>query len=92
VVNRSVNNFINKLAAKVFYEDEELKHPGGNIVDAVEQARKEWIHAQSYFETVTDPDLVDHAIFLAQAAQKRYIYLLKKAREEGVSLNLGQKG
>jgi len=92
LVNGSVNNFINRLAAKVFYEGEELKHSRDNIVDAVEQARREWIQAQNYFETVTDPDLVDHAIFLAQAAQKRYIYLLKKAREEGVSLNLGQKG
>ncbi|HBS60541.1 MAG TPA: DUF2508 domain-containing protein, partial [Firmicutes bacterium] len=42
-------------------------------------------NSQAYFETVTDPDLVDHAIFMMEAAKKRYTYLLKKAKETGLT-------
>ncbi|NLW55154.1 MAG: DUF2508 family protein [Firmicutes bacterium] len=31
---------------------------------------------------MTEPDLIDHAIYTLGAAEKRYVYLLKKAREE----------
>lgn len=87
-VGRVLNEFLNKLASKVFYEDEVLQPSGDNLIEAVEQAHKEWMQAQKYFQMVSDPDLVDHAIYLAQAAQKRYTYLLKEARKEGVRLNL----
>ncbi len=56
--------------------------------DMVEQARLEWLNAQNYYENVCDEDLVDHAVYLMHAAEKKYIYLLKKAREEGVSYPL----
>ena len=48
----------------------------------VEEARKEWKSARDYFDAVTDPDLIDHAIYALEAAEKRYIYLLKRIREE----------
>jgi hypothetical protein len=57
------------------------------LVDSVEQARVEWLNSRAYFETVSDPDLVDHAIYLMEAAERRYVYLLKKARESGVTVN-----
>ncbi len=39
-----------------------------------------------YFENVSDPDLVDHAIHSMDAAQKRYMYLLRQARESHVKV------
>ena len=51
---------------------------------AVEAARQEWLGARAYFETVSEPELVDHAIFLVEAAEKKYMYLLKKVREQGL--------
>ena len=51
---------------------------------AVEDARREWLVAQNYYNSVSDKDLVDHAVYLMQAAEKKYVYLLKKARSEGV--------
>lgn len=48
----------------------------------IEEAKKEWQEARAYFNTVTEPDLIDHAIYTLGAAEKRYVYLLKKAREE----------
>ena len=50
----------------------------------VEEARQEWLNAQHYYNSVSDQDLVDHAVYLMQAAEKKYIYLLKQARQEGI--------
>ncbi|WP_207635408.1 YaaL family protein [Thermaerobacter subterraneus] len=51
---------------------------------AVEEARRDWEQARLYFECVTDRDLVDQAIHLVLAAEKRYAYLLKQARQRGI--------
>lgn len=55
-----------------------------NMADLIDQARLDWIAAQRYYRTVTDPDLIDYAIFLIKAYERRYMYLLKKARQEGL--------
>lgn len=52
-------------------------------VAAVDQARRDWEYARRYFESVTDEDLVDQAIHLVNAAEKRYVYLLKQIRRRG---------
>ncbi|EEG76574.1 DUF2508 family protein [Dethiobacter alkaliphilus] len=57
-----------------------------DLFDLVEDARQEWQAAMSHFNQVTDPDLVDHAIHAMEAAEKKYTYLLKKARREGYRL------
>ncbi|WPD19129.1 YaaL family protein [Thermaerobacter composti] len=53
-------------------------------VAAIDQARRDWEQARRYFECVTDRDLVDQAIHLVLAAEKRYAYLLKQARLRGI--------
>ncbi|SDF63896.1 DUF2508 family protein [Sporolituus thermophilus] len=55
------------------------------LPDVVEQARQEWLSAQNYYNNVSDSDLVDHAVYLMQAAEKKYMYLLKLARKEGIT-------
>ncbi len=47
----------------------------------VKRAYAIWQAAQNYFDNVADPDLVDFAIYDMEAAKKRYVYMLKKARE-----------
>lgn len=47
----------------------------------IERARLDWLAAQSEFNTVTDPELVDHAIYSIQAAERRYVYLLRLAAQ-----------
>ncbi len=58
--------------------------PDVDMLDQVQQARREWENAQRYFECVSDPELVDHAILLREAAQKKYMYLLRLAKSEGL--------
>jgi len=54
------------------------------LTESIEQARREWQEAQAYYNTVTDKDLIDHAAYMIQAAEKKYIYLMKRARAEGI--------
>jgi hypothetical protein len=49
---------------------------------ALADAYQEWTAARTYFEQVTDPDLIDYAILSLQAAEKRYVYLWKKVRKK----------
>lgn len=46
----------------------------------IEQARQEWLSAKAYFDSVDDPDLVDYAVYSVEAAERKYMYLLKKAK------------
>ena len=46
--------------------------------EIINDAQREWQEAQNYFNNVSDPELVDHASYLLQAAERKYMYLLKK--------------
>ncbi len=46
----------------------------------IENAKKEWEDAKNIFENVSHPDLVDYAIYKVEAAEQKYIYLLKQYR------------
>mgnify|MGYP000993580561 CR=1 FL=1 len=62
--------------------------PSGELIDNVDSARRQWLSTKSYFDSVTDPDLIDHAIYAMTAAERRYIYLLRAAQEKGVKISL----
>ncbi|NLW18079.1 MAG: DUF2508 family protein [Firmicutes bacterium] len=61
-------------------EENEEEQPDFDMVALVEQAKQDWLHAANYFNNVSDPELVDHAILLREAAERRYMYLLKQAK------------
>ncbi|CUH95655.1 hypothetical protein P22_1729 [Propionispora sp. 2/2-37] len=70
----------------LFEERHGLALPG--LPELVEQARKEWLYAQQYFNNVNEPDLVEYAIYLIKASEKKYNYLLKQAKKEGIKDSL----
>jgi hypothetical protein len=55
-----------------------------SLPEIVDQSRRDWLYAQSCYKTVSDPDLVDYFSFLIKAYERRYVYLLRKARDEGI--------
>lgn len=55
-----------------------------SLVNLVEQARLEWEQAQRFFKEVEDPDLIDHAIYALEAAERKYMYLIKLAKKERI--------
>ncbi len=61
-----------------------LKKP--DIIENLEAAWRDWQYAKNYFNSVSDPDLIDHAIFNIGATEKKYVYLLKQARENGINV------
>jgi len=52
-----------------------------NYATDVRRAYSEWQAAENYFDNVDDPDLIDFAIYDMEAAKKKYVYMLRKARE-----------
>lgn len=65
-------------------EQNRLQENKFSLCELIELARQDWEHARKVFEEVQDPDMVDHAIFAMEAAERKYMYLLKKAREENL--------
>jgi len=72
--------------------EREQFEPPLSYIEAVDRARREWLAARAYFETVAEPELVDHAIYLVDAAERKYVYLLRAAREAGVVATLTGAG
>lgn len=60
---------------------------GRRLADAVEDARRQWVAARQFFDHVTEPELIDYAVFSIGAAEKRYMFLLDEARRRGVKVN-----
>ena len=49
---------------------------------ALENAHRDWLAAGRMFDYATEPDLVDYAIYSLQAAEKQFVYLWKRARQQ----------
>lgn len=62
--------------------DEEFKNY--SLPTLVEKARLEWEQTKMVFNEVNDPELIDHTIYAMEAAERKYMYLLKKAKREKV--------
>jgi len=60
------------------------------LAEVIDQARRDWLYAQNYYNTVTDPDLIDYALFLTKAYERRYMYLLRKVRQEGIRVSTAE--
>lgn len=58
-----------------------------DYLENIRKAQSEWEKAQMYFQSVTEPDLIDHAIYNMEAARTKYFYLLKKARSNKINLD-----
>lgn len=72
-----------KVIRKIFdtqYSSEQHSIP--TLPEMIEAARQDWLYAQQVYNDVSDEDLIDHAAYLIQAAEKKYVYLLKQARQQ----------
>lgn len=74
-----------ELTIKQSVIDEEFKTY--SLVTLVERARQEWEQTKIIFNEVKDPELIDHTIYAMEAAERKYMYLLKEAKREKVVNN-----
>ncbi|AGB40071.1 Protein of unknown function (DUF2508) [Halobacteroides halobius DSM 5150] len=51
------------------------------LEEEIIEAQEEFNKARKYFDSVSDPDLIDHAIYRLKAAESKYTYLLKKKKD-----------
>ncbi len=58
--------------------------------DALEAAKREWLDSRMYFDSVSDPELVDYAIHMMEASETKYMYLLNKAKKENYTVDLSR--
>lgn len=58
-----------------------MNEQSGAFALEIKKAHADWRAAENYFDNVDDPDLIDFAIYDMEAAKKKYVYMLKKARE-----------
>ncbi len=71
------------IAGSFLVEKEPLfADPPDNYYQSVKQAWQEWQDAKQRFNQVSDPGMVDYAVYALQAAERRYVYLLQKAKQE----------
>ncbi|MGB9660387.1 MAG: DUF2508 family protein [Moorellaceae bacterium] len=52
------------------------------LVAALREAKEEWLEAQMLFAEVTEPDLVDQAIYRLQAAERKFMFLWKEVQQK----------
>jgi hypothetical protein len=75
-------SFIKKdLGKREKTELDKLNELKTQMIENLRQAHEEWQDNEKFFQSVSDPDLVDYAIYETEASKLKYIYLLKKIKE-----------
>ncbi len=72
---------VEQISSKIKYTEEQRE-----LINSIEDAMEELNRARQYFEMVNEPQLIDYAIHLEDAAKARFIYLLNKAKEIGLTV------
>ena len=91
-MEKAIGTYLGKLTGKM----SELLHAVSEnpadqedqeLIRCIRHAMEEWNQAQKLFDCVSEPELIDYAIYKIEASKKRYMYLLKKAKEKGVKVD-----
>lgn len=69
------------LFVKTRASDKAAQEDRAKYLSALSQAQSEYEVAMSCFCEAIDPEIIDEAIFLMQAARRKYSYFLKKVRQ-----------
>ncbi|HLR21514.1 MAG TPA: DUF2508 family protein [Tissierellaceae bacterium] len=80
-IKEKIMNLIQKLKSSLLRDGVELNEKE-RLIRSAKEAHKEWLAKEEYFNDVTDPDLVDFAIYDIEASKRKYTYLLKKVKKE----------
>ena len=59
-----------------------------SIIKEINKAKTDVRAAENFFQFVSDPELVDVAIYNLEAKKSRYRYLIKIAKEKGIKKSL----
>lgn len=85
-IGTRIFDFARKILVEPFEDYGEVAVNDEVMIKALQEAKESWQTARSYFDHATDPDLIDHAIYSIEAAERKYMYLLKQAKTKGFIL------
>ena len=54
------------------------------ILEATKKAKEDWKNAEVFFQNVTDPELIDYAIYKLDAALEKYTFLIRLSKQKGI--------
>ncbi len=82
-----MNDIQRKVSIKSILENFKTKNKSADdeMFINIENAKKEWEDAKNIFENVSQPVLVDYAIYKVEAAEQKYIYLLKQFKSNNLT-------
>ncbi|HAS91438.1 MAG TPA: YaaL family protein [Sedimentibacter sp.] len=81
-----MNDVQRKISIKSIIESfKKNKSADEEMFKNIENAKREWEDAKNIFENVSHPDLVDYAIYKVEAAEQKYIYLLKQFKSNNLT-------
>ena len=80
------NTFAYKMVSifKNLFGQEKVKSEEEEILEAVQKALDDIRNSEIFFHSVTDMNLIDYAIYKINAAQEKYGFLIKLAKEKQV--------
>jgi hypothetical protein len=61
-----------------------IKEEWWNLVFQVDKALKVWLWSKKIIDQINDWDLIDQAVYVQAAAERRYMHLIKEARVKGI--------
>ena len=79
LLNSLLNLFKNTRVNQEYMANEDYA-----LIEDLRAARNEWLNADSNFQFVYENEIVDYYTYMAKAAQAKYRYCLKKAKERGL--------
>lgn len=77
-----INYLFANLQGTVVKDEDEV------FLNTISIAKQEMLDAQCYFDSVTAPELIDHAIYRMEAAKAQYVYLLKLAKDRELKVRI----
>lgn len=76
------------LKSKLLAKTSEDKYNDEDFFAVINKAKQDMYDAQNFFDNVTEPQLIDHAIYKIEAAKTKYTFLLKKAKDKGIRVEI----
>ncbi|NSW91763.1 MAG: YaaL family protein [Firmicutes bacterium] len=56
------------------------------LIEDIRSAKNEWLNVDSNFQYVCENEIIDYYTYMLKAAQIKYEYYLKKAKERGLKV------
>lgn len=61
-----------------------------DLIESINNAKNEWICANTNFEYADDEETVDYYTYKIKACEIKYEYLIRKAKEKGIRVDLAE--